>query len=333
MKTKLPLFEDFDGIYNYCPSIIEENNKRHIFYCSNLIPYKIIDYIAYREGTLNKNNQYDFSNKAFVLEPDVYNKTNWDHVHVCDPSVIAGQFYINNNSYKYCLSYLGCNTLDCTINEIGLAFSNNLIGPWIKYPHNPYISFSLEENGRYWGVGQPSIVSIDKKSKFRLFYTKGDENGSHTFYVDCDFSLQGNGRHTTPIMVKEAGLIVNGKVEELTNGDFMYDEDSDGYYLVRDARIRDNTYPSIISPFVQVAFSFTNSLTSNSINWEIIENIDENKTGFKRNHNAGFVRNLYGWKPSNKEIEVIYTNSILASSNEDLKYLWNYRLNSYKIEL
>jgi hypothetical protein len=332
MEKHQPLFIDNDGIYNYCPTILQEGKKRHYFYCSNLIPFKIIDHIAYQVATLNSKNQYEFASKGYVLEPDVYDLNGWDHVHDCDPSVIGGKFYFDNQEYKYCMAFLGCNTLDCTINEVGLAFASNIIGPWHKYDKNPYVSFSLKDEGRYWGVGQPCIVSIDKQGKFRLFYTKGYKEGTHTFFIDCDFSLNGKGTHTKPIMVKEEGLLAFNKNEELLNGDFMYDEEKDGYYCVRDTRYRDGLYPNFIAPFVQIDFAHSTLLTNNEGKWVIIDNIDETKTGFKRNHNAGLVRDLYGWKIKDQPLEVIYTSSILATSNEDLKYLWSYRLHSYVVK-
>lgn len=322
-----PLFNDANGIYNYCPSIIEKDGVWHIFYCSNLIPFRIIDYIAYRQVKPVGSNYQVIGEKTYILEPSSDNLQGWDHVHACDPSMVEGTFFVNGKTYTYALAYLGCNTLDCTYNEVGLAFSHDLIGPWVKYPLNPIVPYAKNEP-RAWGVGQPSLINLNKQSLLRLFYTRGT-NENHNYYIDFDFSERGQGHANTPRLVPDGGLEIMGKKETFNNVDFMFDGST--YYAIRDTRYRDGKFPSIITPIVQILKLNAREFEKGNGTWTILDHIEPEITGFPRNHNAAFVRDKFGWLPSGP-IRAVFTSSPLANSNEDLIYLWNYRLHPYIVK-
>lgn len=177
--TNYQLFEHNKGedktmeyFYNYCPTIFEEDGVRHIYYCANKKHGNVTDYVAYRKGVKDETGRFIYSDIQYVLEPT---ENSWDSRHVCDPSVVKGEFTYNQENYNYLMAYLGCVTSDNTSNEVGLAVSKSPEGPWIKVGDGPFCDYELNDNsGFQWGYGQPSLVSVDRKSEILLFYTVGD---------------------------------------------------------------------------------------------------------------------------------------------------------------
>ncbi len=127
-NTAAPLFQPAAGnYYNYCPSVMElEDGSRYTYYCTNGTSGNITDYIAVRKGTPNGDGSYAWGAEKTVLAPTA---GTWDSRHVCDPSVIAGEFSYNGTEYSYLMAYLGCDT-DFNNNEIGLAVANSPEGPF-----------------------------------------------------------------------------------------------------------------------------------------------------------------------------------------------------------
>lgn len=222
--------QDVTYIYNYCPSVMQEGeNIRHIYYCANIADRAVIDAIAYRRGIRVEGVWY-WSPEQIVLTPSektfdyktfdwdgvdwsaqdwdkdvAWDNGAWDRRHVCDPSVIKGEFAYRGENYSYLMAYLGCYVADRD-NEIGLAVSKSPAGPWVRveYAADPekdvnhidglvsekdpwtrgnraFIAFDASFEEYYdsaaaqiagaWGVGQPSLVSVDKKGKVLVFYT------------------------------------------------------------------------------------------------------------------------------------------------------------------
>ena len=161
-------------IYNYAPTVFEEDGVRHIYYCSNKYEGNVTDYVAYRKGTLVKG-KWVYSELSFVLEPT---QDTWDARHVCDPSVIKGDFNYDGDDYNYLMAYLGCVTSNNQENMVGLAVSKSPEGPWIKTEKvNPIAKYERDmsiDDIFQWGYGQPSLINSDKKSEVLLYYTVGD---------------------------------------------------------------------------------------------------------------------------------------------------------------
>jgi len=170
----------FDGQkrYAYCPSVIREGEKRHIWFCGNEPEGQFSDHIYYLAPAA--------ASPKMVLAPG--DPGSWDNRHVCDPSVVAGEFRYAGVSYQYAMLYLG-NRADRYFNEIGVAFAHSLdADKWVKYPlqlvkktWDGDNDLTLSNDGgkakQAWGVGQPSAISLDGKGRLLLSYTIGDGDG------------------------------------------------------------------------------------------------------------------------------------------------------------
>ena len=132
-----------DGIYNYAPTAIREDNGQiHIFYVANQESKTYVDHLVHRSIKKNNSTGYYYSQENILL---THSNNGWDSVQACDPTVIKGNFKYNNNTYKYLMVYLGTRTTNNSLNQIGLAVSNNLNSsftrvsvskPFIPYPSN-----------------------------------------------------------------------------------------------------------------------------------------------------------------------------------------------------
>ena len=312
-----------ENFYNYCPTVMfEGNDVMHVWYCSNEISGNVTDHVAYRKGQLSSDGKWTFSEKKLVLSPS---ENTWDARHVCDPSVVKGKFAYKGAQYSYLMAYLGCESSDCTANEVGLAVANSPEGPWVKY-EGAFCNFhtSVDYTATAWGYGQPSLVSVDKGGKVILFYTKGIYSGTYTQAEMWDLS-----NLDAPVKLKENKLTDGGSVEVFNNADFAYDPSTNSFYCVKEDHIAGGWYPTDggvnwISGSVSVFYAMmgdNDALVGDSLfkanPWTKVSTVGESLTGFKRNHNAGIATDEYGWIVDGSKIPVVYTMSLLASQFPD----------------
>ena len=56
-----------DGIYNYCPSIMQvDENTAYIYYCTNRSYYNVVDYVGSRKGTRQEDGTWK-SDEAYEI--------------------------------------------------------------------------------------------------------------------------------------------------------------------------------------------------------------------------------------------------------------------------
>ena len=313
------------GIYNYCPTTIElEDGTRYIYYCTNQTSYQIIDYVGCRKGTPNGDGTYTWSNETVVFSPS---ENLWDSMHTCDPSVIKGSFNYDGTEYAYLLAYLGCTSTDNQENKVGLAVSNSPEGPFIRVGTEPVVDFTKDSSSDVfqWGVGQPSVVSIDKAGKVWLFYTRGDLYGTRTVVRECDFSDLNN-----PVLGNEVELATTNLVELdsdsdiINNADFAYDAKHNRFYSASDCHPNPTSEPNYIASHFRVTYFNGDDFANAS--WKYLDTVGPDETGFARNHNVGLVRDEYGHTLDDGYLTVYYTVSEEGSSS-----LWSYRLYNYHV--
>lgn len=154
--------------YSYCPSALKQaDGTVHLYFCGNPENLIMVDNIFH----IKINPDGTQTAAKSVLQPGV--SGSWDDHHTCDPSVIEGSFTWKNTTYKYAMFFLS-NIYGVYYNEIGVAFSNDLdADSWVKYPQQivkkTWSSESDQEiggGGKSWGVGQPSVVSLDGKVSY-----------------------------------------------------------------------------------------------------------------------------------------------------------------------
>lgn len=318
------LFDDADGIYNYCPAPVRvDENTLYVFYCANTWPGLVIDDIYGRKGTL-VDGKWVFGEKFLALSPS---RIGWDCIHVCDPDVIRGEFHWKGEIYNWMMVYLGCDIHYCYHNQTGVAFAKDIEGPYIKYDGNPVLAY---DEVYHWGNGQACVVSLDGKGKFRILYTQTvyeyerHHYGGRTFWRDIDLF---DADH--PVIGEEVAMH-DGGIENRSgegtvavfNPTLVWDRKRDLYYLSREGTPFDRErMPNFISPYTQVSVITREAFERNEGGWQIVYNIDEKDTGFYRNHNAGVFKDAYGWL----YLEGILPVAVTVSELKDRDFLWTYR--------
>lgn len=333
-------------IYNYCPTIFIEDGVQHVYYCTNQTEGNVTDYVGYRRGTI-QGEHISYSENEFVLAHG--EAGSWDYRHACDPSVIKGEFKFHGETYNYLMAYLGCVPSDCTQNETGIAVAKSPAGPWVKCdfkedgvtkinPIVPFSDFACSETS--WGTGQPSIVSVDKKGKVLFFTTVGATNGTFTNIREYDFSDIDNYeliRSRTKII--EAGVRANTTgASFINNADFAYDEVARRFLMVKGRLYfgKDNLAPDMVADTLDVYYIddtegtdvgdifFAGNNTTKQ--WKLIDTINQEKTGFLRNHNSCLITDPYGHHIQGQgKLGVGFTRSDQGVSNN-----WSY-LSTYRI--
>lgn len=349
-----------ENFYNYCPSVMIEGRTMHIWYCSNEKSGNVTDYVAYRKGTLHDDGKWTFSEKKLVLGPGA-NGT-WDCRHVCDPSVVKGEFQYNGTQYNYLMAYLGCLTSDCTRNEVGIALAQNPEGPWVKPENiNPIADFHADydlsrtgsNSGKpahtYWGYGQPSLVSVDEKGQVILFYAAGTPTGTYTIAELWDLSNVNAPVEKHSLMVSNKGITnSSGGSDVINNADFAYDPQTGRLYCIKEDFPYPNSdginwIPSSNSIFyVEIGKGDalgTRIFEDYNYTWTMAGKIDSGATGYKRNHNCAIVTDAYGRITDSLCLSFVYTMSLLPAEFPDWSAggqwpaLHTYRLHGFTLDI
>ncbi|TWV13203.1 sugar-binding protein [Bacteroidaceae bacterium HV4-6-C5C] len=290
--------------YSYCPSALEQKDGTvHLFFCGNPQNLIMVDNIFH----IKINPDGSQTVPKSVLQPGI--SGSWDDHHTCDPSVIEGSFTWNNITYKYALFYLS-NMYGVYYNEIGVAFSNDLNAEsWVKYPKQIVKKTWTTEgdqeiggSGKSWGVGQPSVVSLDGKGKLLLTYTIGDIGGTRIAWSEADFSNMDNYTITTPQTIVQTGLkaIDNQSRDYTCNSEFAINKDADKIVMIRPVQPMPNTYPNYLNTSLEIDYMNLSDFMNQRGYWMPIYRVTPDDTGYPRNHNATLLRDNFGslenWK-------------------------------------
>ena len=301
-----------DGYYRYAPSTLVESGVRHVFYCRNVTSRVVVDGIYHAvqaaDGTLGT--------ETLVLAPADSTGTAWDSYHVADPSVIAGAFYYEGHTYRYLMAYLGVkgrpgdtnsDGAKCINNKVGLAVSDSLTGGWVRMGANPVV---ITEHLDWWGVGQPSLLSVDGAGKVALFYA-GDYE---TRLLNLDFTDA--AATASSLATKTGGQGIKlGKTGirdlkgttitmTITNADFAYDDVRKLLYMIADTPdsaagwYDDGGQYLYITKAVSVYRTSVATLASlelANVEWECVArfqptDLNASYSTAARVHNSGFVR-------------------------------------------
>ena len=301
-----------DGFYRYAPSTLVDSGRRHVFYCRNINSRVVVDGIYHAvqaaDGTLGA--------ETLVLAPADSTGTAWDSYHVCDPSVISGAFYYAGHTYRYLMAYLGVkgrpgdtssDGAKCINNKVGLAVSDSLTSGWVRMGTDPVV---ITEHTDWWGVGQPSLLSVDGAGKVALFYA-GDYE---TRLLNLDFTDAAATAASLATKVGDQGIMLGktGVMDlmgttlrmTITNADFAYDAARKLLYMITDtpdslANWYDNGGQNLyISKAVSVYRTSVDTLANlnlASAEWELVarfqpSDLAANYSTAARCHNSGLVR-------------------------------------------
>ncbi len=292
------------GHYNYAPSAIEDKyGIRYMFLCQNKDPFKIIDYVYLFKGIPTKNG-YVWQPGTEIVAPS---ESGWDKIHICDPDVREFRTTYKGETYNWIMTYLGVDQW-FNHNQIGLAISKNIEGPYIKFDKNPLVTY---QDTTRWGVGQSTTIVKDSTT-IQLFYSSTTENGPlcvrEIKLNDLDNIVLGEekkvpflGANTYPVMSKK------------------------NMYMVSETRVsQDKEIPTWVGNVCRLAYKpRTESLFTEEDGWIVIGHAGPEETGFPRNHNPGFLTDTKGYLLNDEELVVYFT---VAMTGEN--WLWSYDLYS-----
>jgi hypothetical protein len=311
-----PSFTADAGIYQYAPSIIQdEPGSRYILYCTNTTPYVVRDSIGLRKAR-RVGTAWLWGEETIALHPE---GEGWDSVHVCDPDMVRGTFIGAGETWSWMMVYLGCDTLDNTHNQVGLAFARSPEGPWHRFSANPVVAYPSYD--RWWGAGQPSVVSLDRRGIVRLFYTRGDAGGTRMMMRDMDLT-----RLDAPVIGPEIPLSTHGLTEAdaaavvLHGGALALTESGGTWWLLRDRHPFPASTPSFIAGEEQIAWSPAEALAVGE-SWTVAGVVGPALTGAPRNHNGTIVKDAWGRIPDSGPLSVAC--SVAAAGPG---FLWTYRI-------
>jgi hypothetical protein len=271
--------------YDYSPSVIQSGNQLQIWWCgSGYNPTDVSQYtdtIQYESINLSTNARYG--------PMPVLGETQggWDARFTCNPKVVKGYFANplgNGESFTYALYYVGLGLNPATNNSIGVAFSNDGMS-WKKYPR-PIIAAETQDG---YGVGQPALYNTDQHGAIRMFYE------DYSFYLHHVEAISSDGVH----FVELGTLTTNGlEPSDASWGDMAYDPQSGYWYAGFNTGLRDSSTTGGITERGQYGVELYRirdaSLLTGATPWELLTNVDTNRTGYESNFIPGFARDLYG---------------------------------------
>lgn len=318
-KNSLRPFATHTGrFYRYAPCTIVQRGVEYCWNCQNATEGVIKDsiYLTERRAGRVTGNQL-----ALAAGP----AGAWDGFHVCDPSIVGGHFRYAGRPFQFALFYLGNHVNASRSNQIGVAFGNDLHGPWLKDPL-PIIPHTDDGS---WGVGQPSAITEDKSGRVLLFYTAGDRQGTRLLCRRIRLQSDTPAAHfesDPDITVPTAGLTgSDGRPDPvLHNADVAYDPTRKRFYAVREQHPHPTDYPTYISASVQVVSILASNCLRGQGAWRVEGEIGPSLTHLPRSHNAGLVRTLAGALPDFRHVRVIFTGS--GAGPETKVAEWTYDL-------
>lgn len=346
-----PIGVDFESIlfgedidltkrFNYAPSVlieeIEGQKVMHIWYCANRLSGVIVDHIGYRKGIFNNDNKWEFSDETYALAPSA---NTWDSRHTCDPSVVKGEFLYQNETYHYMMAYLGCTTEDYSNNETGIAIAKNPEGPWIKMDHlNPIVPWNRDNQSGSWGTGMPSLLSVDEQGKVLLFYSNSSVG------VSVDYYNFANMDHPELIFSRDilaSGLTnPNGTILNYVGlADFAYDPLNKRLYMSSYTNTKNPSDITVTRVNSHGAVHYVDGLNdmedvvlaiqNQNYEWQLLDFIGPEDTGYDRNHNLGLVRDSYGYLYDSNHVMVVVSTGAIDYPNDNI---YTYRLMGYILE-
>jgi hypothetical protein len=300
------------GHYNYAPSVIEDEYKiRYAFVCQNKNPFEIVDYIYLFKGIPTEKG-YVWQPGTEILAPSEHG---WDKIHICDPDVRKFKLKYKGETYNWIMTYLGVDQW-FNHNQIGLAYSKNIEGPYIKYDLNPLIPFA---DTTRWGVGQSTSIVVDS-STIKLFYSKSGEQSGMMCVRDIRMNILDS------IDIGEEKI-----VSHLYPNTYFAFSQKNMYAVSEIWSSKYKETPSWVGDHIRFVYKpIRESLLATKDNWIELNMFGPRETGFPRNHNPGFLTDPLGYMLTDSEVVVYFTTAMTGPN-----WLWSYDLYSatYRLRL
>ncbi len=267
-----PLWQPTIGDYTYAPAAIADLGVDVSFTCSNRTPRVVEDVVMMRDHITRTDR--------VVLEPT---RGAWDGKHVCDPTVVEGSYAYDGVTYRYAMFYTG-STDPQSIgygNQIGVAFGNQLYGPWKKAP-SPLVTAPISAG---WGVGQPSAVAVSD-TQVLLAYTRSNPTTMYATVLDL-------ADGAAPVVVRAQWALPVSGTPGILNGDIAHDPLTNEMVIVIDGP-PGVPAPVWLSNVVYVMRIPMADFYAGTGQWTLVKTIDGSVTGWDKHSNAGLVRTVRG---------------------------------------
>lgn len=333
-----PAFSPPPRHYNYAPCFIQAGRRLHVWYCANVRAGVVADAICHRSAIASPRG-WKWGPEDVALVPSPV-KEAWDSRHVCDPEVVSGRFRFEGKEWHYLLLYLGTDAEASTHNQVGAALSNALNGPWRRYPR-PIVGYTSAAAGgivgmsggwpvyRFWGVGQPSAIPLNKPGTLLIFYSRGEEASGEEM-VEADLSDLDRG----PLLTRRAPIPMSGLRDGHGPSAGVVNNvgvalSADGYlYMVCDGPLHaDDLQPDFISSEVELYCIEFADLRRGCGRWQKLTSLDAAHTGWPRNHNACILKGLDGRIARGTRVSVGLSVACAYRVLPDaFGWLWTYRV-------
>ncbi|GHV02456.1 hypothetical protein FACS1894211_13880 [Clostridia bacterium] len=312
------LFPEYEGFYAAAPNIIEDGAARYVVYNTNKTKNSSDAVLAARKAVL-QSGKWVYGEQSIILEPSA---GKWDSARVLNADIVEGKFTYSGTEYKYLMAYQGNGITAEKRFKIGLAFSNDILGNWVK-TDAPFIDYDYESEGDAYGAGQPSLLSINRQGQIMLFYAHGSSLLTSTRFVEADLSDFSVPLVSGYVTVPFAGWPVDGNpLPMINNADFGYDPVSGYVVAVKDGFPYAGTNPATATK-VEIAKILLDDLFETDGAWRtvvpVINDLDlatQGNTGWKRVHSACMVTNSFG-ELSAEALEIGFTSGKAATDPSD----------------
>ncbi|GAA1678438.1 hypothetical protein GCM10009745_22540 [Kribbella yunnanensis] len=304
--------------YMYAPSIVQLSpTERMVYTCANRVPGQTLDHVGMNYGTRRADGTYAWGPVQFPLNPQAADTPFWASSHICDPEVVRGSFRYDGHTYGWAMLILGFP--DTTrypqadpINVIGVAYADQPQGPW-RIAQRALLDRSTDPNVSSWGVGQPSVTSIDGAGKLLVFYS----GVGQVMRREVDLSDANNPKIGPRVELPANGLTPEpGGGPFLHNASFVYDPARDEFLVSRDTGSGNER----VQPDVEINRIAGSAIWSGTGTWSTVGRLTECHSGYKYNHNSGIVRNAYGMIADGSELDVYFATEPPGGN------YWAYRL-------
>ncbi|MFD0902350.1 hypothetical protein [Actinomadura sediminis] len=316
--------------YSYAPSVVEQGDTRHVFYCGNAVSGRFGDHVMLSIGARQPDGSWDYGKPRIAFGPT--SDLVWANYHTCDPELIRGSFTWGGKTYPWAMFFTaygcGVQVRPCPEehiypNQLGVAFADTIgAGPsgWRIYPQ-PLIGYGMEFGTcepRAYCIGQPAVTSIDGAGRLMLFYQGWGG------FVWRDVNLADMG---APVIGERRYLPAEGLPDWLHNASLVYDPALDRFWGVYDTGVTNKQpYGVPVQTDTSIVSISASDLWSNTGSWRLEETVTGAHSGFAFNHNAGLARTVYGRPAPGPVLEVVHAVAHARSSGAGGWGEWTYRL-------
>ncbi|MET8868970.1 hypothetical protein ABZW11_39095 [Nonomuraea sp. NPDC004580] len=322
------------GFYQYAPSVVQTSDtQRIIYYCANTVEYDrsggnalaaTHDHVLFNVGTRRQDGSYSWGPTQVALRPRLepgdaqYHPAtpSWAAYHICDPDVIKGRFTYtapgaDAKTYTWAMFFTGADDddhgADGRFNVIGVALAASPLGPWTIVAEPVVDIDEPDYNAAGYGVGQPSVTSVDQQGNLLLFYSGLDCAALDAPDPSCDVADRGTAVRTldlgdagAPVLGERRFVTTAGLTPEpflpnsgrfLHNASWAYDPSRASFVVSRDTGPLDGNE---IQANVEVDRLAGSSVWEGGGTWTVVGQITAGQSGHRWNHNSGLVRDSYG---------------------------------------